>query len=50
MNMDLVDGLFEQIKKLPVQEYDTETLIFLQSFTVSTLARLNVSDAHGRYV
>jgi hypothetical protein len=42
MGMDLVDHLFEQIKKVPMLEYDTETLVFLQSFTLSTLARLNV--------
>jgi hypothetical protein len=42
MPIESIDTLFEQIKKIPYNEYDTETLLMIQSFTLVAVGKSSV--------
>jgi hypothetical protein len=46
LSPELLEQLFEQIKKMPTSEYDKEALIFIQNFTTVSLRHSSVSETH----
>lgn len=42
LSLELINALFERMKKVPLSEYDLETLNVVYLFTITALSKINV--------